>query len=187
MFHRVQKVILAVALTLAVNQANANTYTDFNLSGIFTDPFNDSFPLAGILTVDGTTDAVTGASLKLAGESWTNIVAQGSSGGYYNVDIQTTIPSTGCSSNCFDTLVLGLSAPPSILIADGVGLILSGYAGLLDAGFVISLKAGTGSLIAVPSATPIPAALSLFVTGLGAIGLLGWRSKRKNAAAVIAT
>jgi len=30
--------------------------------------------------------------------------------------------------------------------------------------------------------TPLPAALPLFATGLGALGLLGWRKKRKNAA-----
>jgi hypothetical protein len=33
------------------------------------------------------------------------------------------------------------------------------------------------------SATPLPAALPLFATGLGALGLLGWRRKRKNATA----
>jgi hypothetical protein len=36
---------------------------------------------------------------------------------------------------------------------------------------------------AASSATPLPAALPLFATGLGAFGLLGWRRKRKNAAA----
>jgi hypothetical protein len=29
------------------------------------------------------------------------------------------------------------------------------------------------------AATPVPAALPLFATGLGALGLLGWRRKRK--------
>jgi hypothetical protein len=47
---------------------------------------------------------------------------------------------------------------------------------------------GTGYLIVdysdVP--TPLPAALPLFATGLGALGLLGWRRKRKNAAAIAA-
>jgi hypothetical protein len=38
----------------------------------------------------------------------------------------------------------------------------------------------------VPAATPLPAALPLFATGLGALGLLGWRRKRKNAAAMAA-
>jgi PEP-CTERM motif len=37
-----------------------------------------------------------------------------------------------------------------------------------------------------PSAVPLPATLPLFATGLGALGLLGWRRKRKNAAAMIA-
>ncbi len=32
------------------------------------------------------------------------------------------------------------------------------------------------------SATPLPAALPLFASGLGALGLLGWRKKRKAAA-----
>jgi hypothetical protein len=32
-------------------------------------------------------------------------------------------------------------------------------------------------------ATPLPAALPLFATGIGALGLLGWRRKRKNVAA----
>ena len=31
------------------------------------------------------------------------------------------------------------------------------------------------------SATPLPAALPLFVSGLGALGLFGWRRKRKAA------
>jgi predicted RNA-binding Zn-ribbon protein involved in translation (DUF1610 family) len=35
-------------------------------------------------------------------------------------------------------------------------------------------------------ATPLPESLPLFLTGLGAIGLLGWRRKRKGAAAIAA-
>lgn len=34
--------------------------------------------------------------------------------------------------------------------------------------------------------TPLPAALPLFATGLGAMGLFGWRRKRKSAAAIAA-
>ena len=37
-------------------------------------------------------------------------------------------------------------------------------------------------LFTAPIATPLPAALPLFATGLGALGLLGWRRKRKLAA-----
>ena len=34
--------------------------------------------------------------------------------------------------------------------------------------------------------TPLPAALPLFISGLGALGLLGWRRKRKAAASLAA-
>jgi hypothetical protein len=36
-----------------------------------------------------------------------------------------------------------------------------------------------------PSGTPLPAALPLFATGLGALGLLGWRRKRKSRASLL--
>jgi hypothetical protein len=36
------------------------------------------------------------------------------------------------------------------------------------------------------SSTPLPATLPLFATGLGALGLFGWRRKRMDAAAISA-
>lgn len=45
----------------------------------------------------------------------------------------------------------------------------------------------TGSVSVTPvSATPLPAALPLLATGLGALGLLGWRRKRKATPAIAA-
>ncbi len=68
-----------------------------------------------------------------------------------------------------------------------------------QAGCDISVTAGnascnaTGSLLSqdipagdTPVVTPLPAALPLFATGLVGLGLLGWRKKRKAAAAVAA-
>jgi hypothetical protein len=54
-----------------------------------------------------------------------------------------------------------------------------------------SLSFADGSQIVVTftggtSATPLPASLPLFATGLDALSLLGWRRKRKNAAAIAA-
>ena len=43
-----------------------------------------------------------------------------------------------------------------------------------------SVRGASGDI----AATPLPAALPLFVTGLGALGLLGWRRKRKASAAI---
>ena len=45
-----------------------------------------------------------------------------------------------------------------------------------------SLETLRVSLTDPTAATPLPAALPLFATGLGALGLLGWRRKRKAAA-----
>ena len=41
---------------------------------------------------------------------------------------------------------------------------------------------GDISISLVAEQTPLPAALPLFASGLGALGLLGWRRKRKQAA-----
>lgn len=44
----------------------------------------------------------------------------------------------------------------------------------------------TGLLVSVSvSPTPLPAALPLFATGLGALGVLGWRKKKKTAALAV--
>jgi hypothetical protein len=53
-----------------------------------------------------------------------------------------------------------------------------------EAGAFFSADSGHNySSIAInPSATPLPAALPLFASGLGALGFLGWRRKRKAAA-----
>jgi hypothetical protein len=45
------------------------------------------------------------------------------------------------------------------------------------------LPAGT---LVISTTTPLPAALPLFASGLGALGLFGWRRKRKSAAALAA-
>lgn len=42
---------------------------------------------------------------------------------------------------------------------------------------------GFNNILYASLATPLPAALPLFASGLGVIGLLGWRRKRKNTAA----
>ena len=41
----------------------------------------------------------------------------------------------------------------------------------------------SGTITASPATVPLPSTLPLFATGLGALGLLGWRRKRKAQAA----
>ena len=57
----------------------------------------------------------------------------------------------------------------------------------LDPGITVNAPSSfvTDNVFAPPgAATPLPAALPLFVTGLGALGLLGWRRKKKAAALI---
>ena len=54
---------------------------------------------------------------------------------------------------------------------------------LQDIGTYFGLDAGVLQVASDVGDTPLPAALPLFATGLGAMGLLGWRRKRKAQAA----
>jgi hypothetical protein len=60
-----------------------------------------------------------------------------------------------------------------------------GLTGIGSAGFVnnatFSFGATEGAelVTGVPSTTPLPAALPLFATGIGGLGLLGWYRKRR--------
>ena len=54
---------------------------------------------------------------------------------------------------------------------------------LLGVGALVSfLSLSPANPIATLATTPLPATLPLFATGLAALGLLGWRRKRKAAA-----
>jgi hypothetical protein len=81
--------------------------------------------------------------------------------------------------------------------AAGIGVSITGLGGTFD--YILrssgiascnseagcSLLAGAGFTLtpgAVTPTVPLPGALPLFATGLGALGLLGWRRKRKLAA-----
>jgi hypothetical protein len=50
----------------------------------------------------------------------------------------------------------------------------------------VSLDRQGNAQFASVATTPLPAALPLFATGLGVMGLLGWRRKRKGTAAIAA-
>ncbi len=84
------------------------------------------------------------------------------------------------SSSCGDTSSLTFY----VLGAGGLQpLLVSGV--YLTADIFDKATGQTGTVGAVP-ATPLPAALPLFATALGLLGLLGWRSKRRNAAGLAA-
>lgn len=55
--------------------------------------------------------------------------------------------------------------------------------GLTPGTYVWTWDSGADSFTLEIGQTPLPAAFPLFATGLGAMGLLGWRRKRKAQAA----
>ena len=121
--------------------------------------------------------------------------------GFATIDIGTSLSetvctrSTECSSSMFNG-ILSLTLNPGVvtpvhfeLEADGNAQ-FSGSASASadpyifiapsnpnagDYGIVVSSNVGNEPLV-----TPLPAALPLFATGLGALGLLGWRRKRST-------
>jgi hypothetical protein len=83
---------------------------------------------------------------------------------------------TGTKHEIFGA-VLFASVLPSILdISTSSFAIFTGGPGTVD--YTISISLPDGAYV-----TPLPAALPLFATGLGVLGLLGWRRKRNAAAA----
>jgi hypothetical protein len=97
----------------------------------------------------------------------------------------------GISTSLGDILNTSSSAFATYLIADAIGP-STGSSGI-NSGLVFSTSGGSFDLTSIlnnqstftatisPSPVPLPSALPLFATGLGALGLLGWRRKRKAA------
>jgi hypothetical protein len=86
-----------------------------------------------------------------------------------------------------------LTGPPASLSGTIGGSEPFGGTVSLNAGDVLSFAVNrngnysddsTALTLTISTATPLPAALPLFASGLGAIGFVGWRRKRKRAHAV---
>ena len=94
--------------------------------------------------------------------------------GFTDETVGTDILDT--SSAAFASYALSTSIGP----ITGSSAISTGASFPTSVGTLTLSSAGDATFTAV--VTPLPAALPLFVTGLGALGLLGWRRKKKAAA-----
>jgi hypothetical protein len=86
--------------------------------------------------------------------------------------------------NLYSAYLNGSSTPATTFVSD---LFASGYTGVYDHDvFNNGAQSFDNFLITtLPLETPLPAALPLFATGLGALGLLGWRTKLKRRALTV--
>jgi hypothetical protein len=183
-------------------------------SGIYTGDLNFAVPSGGTNTVGGFLTSAPGGTFVSSGYNLglstggtslfnsTNILSQGAfvgdtvmvftgnlgagtAAGNVTHDDGATLRD-GFNGTSYATFVGGQSFPTAVSV--------QAYAGLTGAFEIIYVEANglpadliVSNLNNSSSSVPLPAALPLFASGLGAMGLFGgWRRKRKNAAALAA-
>jgi hypothetical protein len=162
----------ACALAFGIGAANAST---FDVSGTF----SDGTTIGGFIAIDVSAGTVTSEDITTSRTG---------------VGPFTATPSVVGSSPIIlefgdtNSDELDLLLPVSTLVGYAGGALCTFSASLegvctdqatnlrnLPGAFSLSLNSGS----LTPVATPLPAALPLFATGIGGLGLLGWRRKRK--------
>lgn len=147
-------------------------------------PFSASasqvFDLYDVTITGGTYsgDTLSGSFTYLGGGSYSNAAINLDGTNYTAVDIWST--ATQLSLDTASVILNFSSSLPSDSSEDAIAsLLINGTSTPIAAGAYVQ---------DAPSAAPLPAALPLLATGLGAMGLFGWRRnrKRKNAAALAA-
>jgi PEP-CTERM motif len=122
-------------------------------------------------------------------------------GNYYVTSAATSIPpfhftSTTPTDGWVNLAVSGLVASDFSSFDFATGIAGTSHPDFAGAPMLFGIQVGSISIIGqilttnydnlsfTVSQTPLPAALPLFASGLGALGLLGWRRKRKTSAAI---
>jgi CHRD domain len=189
--------ILLCGCALWAFPANSATITyDANLTGAESGSSGTGFAEVIINTVLNTMDVSVNFSGLTTGTTASHIHCCTVSAGTGTVGVATTTPTfagfplgvtSGTYHNVLD-LTSASSYNPAFVTANG-GTTAGAEAALLaglaaDKAYLnIHTTQFPGGEISGFLVTPLPAALPLFATGLGALGLLGWRRKRKAQAA----
>jgi hypothetical protein len=183
---RLSCVVATCVLALTIGGANATT---FNVAGTLVNnpPLSTSVSIGGTITIDPLTGNVGPEDVKVpsnppntTGLDFTHLTSSASGGtGFWDITLNQGAPAS------FSLLLI---LPVSSLVGYAGSAINDATffpTGLPPEGFTaICQVAGAvttcGSLTAsTPPPVPLPTALPLFATGIGALGLLGWRRKRK--------
>ena len=95
---------------------------------------------------------------------------------FFDVFVDISLPDLQVKNSNDDVLTLDL---PGVSSLDDI-------AGIAITGSILNGSSSESNITGITgniTATPLPATLPLFATGLGAMGLFGWRRKRKSQAA----
>jgi hypothetical protein len=180
---------LGFGLTLSVATAKADTITTFDVSATFVATSSGSFTgcsgctLGGNIVIDVTNGTIQSADITMTGQPvgpFTSNFGSGSTGSQFSEDFQDASLANHVYMWLPVSSLLGYSG--GIICGSvsntGCSSILSAVDSYTVNPSGVTWEISSGSLTPA-AATPIPAALPLFASGLGAMGLLGWRRKRK--------
>jgi hypothetical protein len=194
MFSRFRLVALAcVAAFFLFAEAHATVVT-YGFTGTLSNPVNGGTSVSGSFVVDNVAATLTNFSLTTSYGSATP--------SNYTAQILQFLPAVQPNAD-FTELAFRPNNVSLSLVDPNIGLLFESSLANFNGGSLFtaaitpvvgeslasvvncvncSLPLAGGSLFAsgTATATPLPAALPLFATGLGALGLLGWRRKRKS-------
>jgi hypothetical protein len=161
---------------LSLSPANAASFTyavDYTISGVtVTGSITTNCDLCTITTSDVTAWNFSVPTLPLSISGTAPISALGDlsvSPAAITFTPSTNFTEFSGSAGCvvFDLLNCGGIPDPGVFGAENTS------------NFFLITEVSTADVTIATAATPLPAALPLFATGLGGLGLLGWRRKRK--------
>jgi hypothetical protein len=187
-------IAVAVAVGAFAAPASADTVANFTLDGV---TFSDGGTATGTFTLDLDTSTLSNVNITTSedgpplpgslGDTYTSGTFSNSPAASFDFNDDYLGPFGG------DELIINLSSTltDSDLASPGMFPIASGsetaYFFLCGEDEVCASRSITGgALDAVPSATPLPATLPLFAGGLGFVGYLTGRKKRKAGQALTA-
>jgi hypothetical protein len=148
-------------------------------------------PSTTTYTVSGPTGIPTGGASYAGGDEFISVPVGNFNNSPYQVDPAGLAFTVNGSNQAFDIYYwygggetgFSCKGPGGLITGGGPNALCMVGPGLLGGdGAYDPLVELTSFTVTPVSATPLPAALPLFASGLGALGLLGWRRKRKNVA-----
>ena len=159
-------------------------------AGTFTDPVNPGFCVGStsVAPACGANSGVSGAIGFAASSPTLDKITFGFAGSTAGAGTGSFTIDLGHFINLHGETILGITLASSTLGGATITDSWNGTDGLFHFSTTSDFNAlgGANAIFNVQVAsTPLPAALPLFVSGLGAMGLLGWRRKRKAVPASI--